>query len=60
MKGEFLMKENLSSSFVNVGCLYAHVSVVSKDVISTFFDITWYTEGVIYAKNPLLYHFIFS
>ena len=54
------MKENLSSSFVNVGCLYAHVSVVSKDVISTFFDITWYTEGVIYAKNPLLYHFIFS
>ena len=33
-------------------------SILSKDVISTSFDITWCTEPAIYAKNLLFSHSI--
>ena len=54
------LKEGFSWSFVNVGCLYIQVCIILQLCLemwfSTSFDITWYTEAAIYAKNLLFSH----
>ena len=50
--------------FVNVGCLFIHVRLKIqlrlKILFSTSFDITWYAETAMHAKNLLLSHSIVS